>query len=120
MYSGQFVNDDLIFFGIHKTKAIAKTFKVDFKKKEIIELDEIFNYSDMPITKPKWSSFLIGGISLSGNSDRVDIDGFGLFETSKSERYYVYLRDLKSKKDAREMHQLVVLDGEYNQVYEKK
>jgi hypothetical protein len=120
MYSGQFINDDLIFIGIHQTKPTAKTFKVDFKNKKIIELDEIFNYSDMPITNPKRYSFSIGGISLSGNTDRVDMDGFGLFETSKLGNYYVYIRDLKSKKDAREMHHLVVFDREYNLVYEKK
>jgi len=120
--SGKYINDDLIFIGIDAGKSIAKTFKVDFKNEELIEVKEVFNFADLKRTKAA-SKVQIGGIinaiALYSAERKRDIDVYGVFESSPYGGYYVYSRDLKSDNNKREMHQIVVLDSNYDIVYDQ-
>ncbi len=121
--SGKFINNELILLGIDTKKSIAKTFTVDFGNEELIEKEEIFNLEDLDLTD-RASAIQIGGlfsmIALNSAEKKRDIDVYGVFESSVNENFYVYSRDLKSKGNNREKHQIVVLDSEYKQVYTKE
>lgn len=121
--SGKFIGNDLMLLGIDGDKSIAKTFKVDFKEEKLIEMKEVFNFEEMRRTKGA-SAIQFGGLiaafARSSADQKRDIDQIGIFESSPYGDFYMYSRDLKSEGNKREMHQIVVLDADYNFVYDQQ
>lgn len=123
IHSGKFIGNDLILLGIDSDKSIAKTFKVDFKNEELIEIREAFNFEGLRKAKGP-SAVQFGGvfaaIAMGSAEKKRDIDISGIFVSSTYGDYYVYSRDLKSDGNNREKHKIAVLDAEYNLVYDQE